>query len=71
MKVKVRIAVAVDKQGIWNSCGWSTGEAGEMRELACDTVSNRATVYWLTAELDAPNEQTVTAVVEAEKGDTI
>lgn len=65
MKVKVRIAVAVDVDGYWNSCGWK-GSRGddEIIDYATDAMSDPYRIYILEAELDAPEpKQTVQANV--------
>ena len=64
-KVKVRIAVAVDPSGDWNSAGWSGGSDDNMMSCACDTVANGEARYWLEAELAIPETPTVHADVAA------
>jgi hypothetical protein len=61
--VKVRIAVAVDPDGDWNSAGWSKRDgqpAGEdAMELACDNVGTGERRYWIEAELMVPEPEDV------------
>ena len=66
MKVKVRIAVAVDHTGQWNSCGWRSQYADdeEMMGLACEPLETGEARYWLTAELDVPAQSEIAATVE-------
>lgn len=59
--VKVRIAVAVDKDGKWNSCGASGMEDDDMLGLAADCVETGERRYWITAELEMPSVDTVAA----------
>ena len=59
-QVEVKIAVAIDSKGNWNSSGWSDksgksspeamGLAGEVFEE--QIIAN----YWITAKLDLPEE---------------
>lgn len=66
-KVKVRIAVAVDPTGAWNSCGWKSTTPQDDEELmgmACEPLETGEAYYWLTAELDIPSAQEVSATVE-------
>lgn len=65
--VKVRIAVAVDPSGDWNSDGWMRGKDKDMREQAVDPLQDGAAVYWLTAELPVPEAQEIAATVEEAK----
>ena len=62
-KVKVRIAVAVDHTGNWNSCGWREAEDSDAMQLATEAVVPGEARYWLEAELDLPTETTVQATV--------
>jgi hypothetical protein len=53
--VKVRIAVAVDPEGNWNSCGWSDAPSDKsMTDIAADMVGDGEAHFWLTAELPIP-----------------
>jgi hypothetical protein len=66
MKVKVRIAVAVDQTGGWNSCGWRSKDRRddvEMMGLACEPLEPGELQYWLTAELDVPAQTEIAADV--------
>lgn len=64
--VKVRIAVAVDPDGDWNACGWSSATDKTARDLATETVGEGEAVYWLEAELPVPATQVVQATVTLE-----
>lgn len=56
-KVKVRIAVAVDVKGQWNSCGWSGARSdADKMELCVETLEDGESRYWLEAELALPSE---------------
>lgn len=67
MKVKVRIAVAVDSGGDWNSAGWGSGSDEDKMGIACETVANGEARYWLEAELDVPEAKVVDAQVTPNK----
>lgn len=59
-KVKVKIAVAVDKDGSWNAHGWSgydnDDEARYQVTLDAGSVNN---FYWIEAELPIPEETVI------------
>lgn len=52
--VKVRIAVAVDAAGSWNSCGSEGMDEDDMMALAVDCVGDGEARYWVTAYLQIP-----------------
>jgi hypothetical protein len=61
MKVTVKIAVAVDPDGNWDSYGWHKSEQDKPEhamELAADGCEDCAT-YWIEAELDVPPRRMV------------
>lgn len=62
--VKVRIAVAVDPTGRWAAHGWVDAEDGFMMDLAVDSVEAGEARYFVEAELEAPEAQTIEAEVE-------
>lgn len=66
--VKVRIAVAVDREGQWNAAGWSTKEGTPAdwaaMDIAIDAVGEAH--YWITAELPVPGEVEIAGVIENE-----
>jgi hypothetical protein len=67
--VKVRIAVAVDPTGDWNSCGYKTSDKGDedgVMQICVDTLGSGEARYWLTAELEVPEAKEVVATVEKE-----
>ena len=63
MKTKVRIAVAVDPNGDWNSAGWKTTSDREKMELATEPLEPGEARYWLEADLDVPEIRTATPTV--------
>lgn len=69
MKVKVRIAVAVDPSGDWNSAGWESGSDDDKMGIACETVASGEARYWLEAELDIPTATVVEASVTPDAAD--
>jgi hypothetical protein len=62
--VDVRIAVAVDASGNWNSTGWRDGSAREAMTCALEGVDGPANLFWLCAELPITAVRDVPAVVE-------
>lgn len=62
--VRVRIAVAVDPTGRWNSCGWDTGSDPEKMEFAAENMGEGESLFWLEADLPVPE----VPVIEAEVG---
>lgn len=64
-KVKVRIAVAVDRNGNWNAAGgdWSISDDHSL-EHAVECLDSGENRYILTAELDVPGVKEVAATVE-------
>jgi hypothetical protein len=56
MKVKVRIAVAVDDMGIWSSCGSSAMSDEESMSNCLEGVSEGENRYFVTATLDRPEK---------------
>lgn len=60
--VKVRIAVAVDKNGGWGSCGWTGASDSDLQDAAYEqTPDTPILVTWVEAEIPLP--QTVTGMV--------
>lgn len=59
-KVKVKVCVVVDRKGQWASAGWSVGKAppseGDVISSAVDMVEEGERRYWLTAELEMPED---------------
>lgn len=65
--VKVRIAVAVDADGVWKAIGYSGARhERDMIAFAQDAVGDVAANYWVTAELLIPEPQVVQGKVEEE-----
>lgn len=64
-KVKVRIAVVVDKDGNWD-CGGYNGQADHKKmEQATYSGINPDAKYWLEAELDIPEVPVIQAQVSS------
>jgi hypothetical protein len=63
-KVHVRIAVAVDKAGNWNSCGSKGMPDEDASSIASEVVEEGEKQYWLTADLDIPEETEIKATVD-------
>lgn len=63
MKIKVRIAVAVDPCGDWSSCGWGSMKKripdDELMGNAIDSIASGEARYFLEAELELPKGQTI------------
>jgi len=68
MKAKIRIAVAIDIDGRWNSSGW--GKVGEtpredLMSYAIEGILDGERRYWLEAEIDMPEPVRVIEAVVA------
>lgn len=70
--MKVRIALAIDSTGQWNSMGYGNVnqlpvEDRELMELAVDSVSEGERRYWVEVDIDLPQPsvETVTGCAEA------
>ena len=61
--VKVRIAVAVDPKGGWNSSGWAGGSDTDKMQICVETLDEGEARYWLEVELPVPEAPTVTPAV--------
>jgi hypothetical protein len=68
MKVKVRIAVAVDADGKWAASGWGTQAYSTTRdlpmEIAIEGVEAGENRYWVEAELEIPETKTIQGEVQ-------
>ena len=62
--VKVRIAVAVDPSGNWESCGWRGSSDEEAMDVAVESVGTSEARYLVTAELPIPEAVEVAGKVE-------
>lgn len=62
--VKVRIAVAVDPTGCWNSAGGGSLSDSDAMEFAAEVLETGEAHFWLTAELPVPEVTEVAATVE-------
>lgn len=63
MKVKVRAAAAVDREGNWSIAGWK-GAGDLAMDSAVESLQPGERRYWLEAELDGPEDtDTVTLTV--------
>ena len=63
-KVKVRVAVVVDHLGDWNTCGSKNMSDKDAMSIASETVEEGEARYFIEAELDIPEQNTVQAAVE-------
>jgi len=66
MKKKVRIAVAIDLEGNWASCGFGGQDRdvtdSEIMSLAIDQLGNGENQYFIEVELDIPEIKTIEPV---------
>jgi hypothetical protein len=73
VKVKIRVAVAVDEAGNWNSCGWGGPKSppaySEQMDIAVDGVDAGEARYWLEAEVDLPSGAKPIDAVVVREGD--
>lgn len=69
MKVKVRIALAVDSDGYWNASGGSSLSEGDARSYAVHQCGDaHPSLFWLEAEVETYEVPVVEAeVVRAEE----
>ena len=58
--IKVRIAVAVDPTGGWASGGFSNAAPNTAMDIAIECLQPGERRYWLEAELEVPEVQTIT-----------
>ena len=67
MKIKVKIALAIDPKGNWNAVGWGKlnhpESDKELMGCAVEHIEDGETRYWLIAELDVPEIKVVEAEV--------
>lgn len=63
IKKRIRIAIAIDENGKWNSCGWDSTAADhekEMQSIALDGELNGAVAqYWIEVDVPLPEIQTL------------
>jgi hypothetical protein len=53
--IKIRIAVAVDERGNWNSCGWKAGSDKDKMDNALEVLPVGAiNCFWVEAEIALP-----------------
>lgn len=60
--VKVRIAVAVNADGNWNSSGWKKAKDSDAMDLAQEglqEISSCEKVYWVEADIPIPEPEIV------------
>jgi len=60
MKVKVRIACAIDHKGGWSACGYSGGDDDTLMGSCIDTLEPGERRYWIEAEIERPDESAET-----------
>lgn len=70
MKVKIRIAVAIDSNGDWNCSGYKKPDGksqekhdNDMMDFASEMVNDGERRYWIEAEIDTPENTTIQANV--------
>ena len=63
MKVKVRLAVAVDEGGNYCASGWTGADDDEAMGIACDAVDEGELRYWLEAVVEAPEPNRTAPVI--------
>lgn len=61
--VRVRIAVAIDPAGRWNSCGWWAGSDAEKMALVGEVLNEGESRFWLEADLPVPEVPVIDAEV--------
>jgi hypothetical protein len=73
--VKVKVAVAVDKNGKWGCCGWDSDDENsrkQMMGLASDNMDASAyevaAYYWITADLEIPDGKATEVAAAVEPG---
>ena len=59
--VKIRIAVAIDPSGEWNSCGYSGSSDKDKMDICVDPLVEGEARYWLEADLMVPEINTIQA----------
>lgn len=57
--VRVRIAVSVDPDGVWNSCGWSEGSDADKSGLAFEEQAYGGALHWVEADVPIPEPTTI------------
>lgn len=62
--VKVRVAVSVDRTGDWNSFGGCKMLDKDAVEFSREVLQCGERTYWLTAEIEVPEEIEVQADIE-------
>jgi hypothetical protein len=62
--VKVRIAVAVDRNGNWSASGYDGHEKNDPFSNVIDVLEPGEARYWVTAELSLPHCEEVQGEVE-------
>lgn len=57
MKVKIRIALAVDADGGWNASGWSKMDEKDAQNIALEGCKDDfPALYWVETEVDTPED---------------
>ena len=72
MKVKVKIALVIDENGVWNANGWSSDKPHhdeEVMDMAIEGVGDGEARYWIEAEVDTPEVKTIAGTVTPAKED--
>ena len=63
--MKIKIAVAVDKDGNWSARGWGKHNGSSSEEDAMDICVDSDTIarYWVEAEIEIPVEVHIGGIV--------
>lgn len=63
MKQKIRIAVAIDRNGHWASGGWYSGneikDETTLNFIIDSMAENILKIYWIETEIDIPEIETI------------
>lgn len=54
MKVKCRIALAIDSKGKWSACGWDGAEDDTVMGGCLDSLDEGERRYWVEVEVEQP-----------------
>lgn len=64
--VRVKIAVAIDPTGNWNSSGWSNNGVPVIKDamdIAVDGVGDGEQRYWIEADIPVPEQFVIEGIV--------
>jgi len=64
--VRVRIAVAITKEGHWNAVGWDTGSDVDRMSAAIDGLdADEEARHWIEADVEVPEESMIEGAVSS------